>query len=239
MNLLLFDSNDMSGENEIIISGRRLKHLNNILKLKTDEQVDVGKVGGLLGKGRIISINEDEAKLDLNIYISPPEKLPLSLIIGLPRPKMLSRILRNVAAAGVKSLHLINSRKVEKSYWQSPLLQIENIHKQFKTGLEQARDTILPDIKLWQQFKPFVEDFLPNFLSGQRNFIAHPGNYPLLPADSNIPTTIALGPEGGFIPYEIEKLIDAGCAPVSLGTRVLRLESAIDTVIGRQLIPQF
>ena len=113
MNLLLFDSNDMSGENEIIISGRRLKHLNNILKLKTDEQVDVGKVGGLLGKGRIISINEDEAKLDLKIYISPPEKLPLSLIIGLPRPKMLSRILRNVAAAGVKSLHLINSRKVK------------------------------------------------------------------------------------------------------------------------------
>ena len=239
MNLLLFDSNDMSGENEIIISGRRLKHLNNILKLKTDEQVDVGKVGGLLGKGRIISINEDEAKLDLNIYISPPEKLPLSLIIGLPRPKMLSRILRNVAAAGVKSLHLINSRKVEKSYWQSPLLQIENIHKQFKIGLEQASDTILPDIKLWQQFKPFVEDFLPNLLSGQRSFIAHPGNYPLLPADSNIATTIALGPEGGFIPYEIEKLIDAGCTPVSIGTRVLRLESAIDTVIGRQLIPQF
>ena len=80
---------------------------------------------------------------------------------------------------------------------------------------------------------------MPNFLSGHRSFIAHPGNYPLLPADSNIPTTIALGPEGGFIPYEIEKLIDAGCAPVSLGTRVLRLESAIDTVIGRQLIPEF
>ena len=228
----------MSGENEIIISGRRLKHLNNILKLKPDEQIDVGKVGGLIGKGRIISINEDEAKLDLEICTSPPEKLPLSLIIGLPRPKMLSRILRNVAAAGVKSLHLINSRKVEKSYWQSPLLQIENIHKQFKTGLEQASDTILPDIKLWQQFKPFVEDFLPNFLSGHRSFIAHPGNYPLLPADSNMATTVALGPEGGFIPYEIEKLIDAGCAPVSLGTRILRLESAIDTVIGRQLIPQ-
>ena len=239
MNLLLFDSSDMSGENEIMISGRRLKHLNNILKLKTDEQINVGKVGGLIGKGRIISISENEAKIDLKICTSPPEKLPLSLIIGLPRPKMLSRILRNIAAAGVKSLHLINSRKVEKSYWQSPLLQIENIHKQFKTGLEQASDTILPNIKLWQQFKPFVEDFLPNFLSGQRSFIAHPGNYPLLPADSNMATTVALGPEGGFIPYEIEKLIDAGCAPVSLGTRILRLESAIDTVIGRQLIPQF
>ena len=103
--------------------------------------------------------------------------------------------------------YLINSRKVEKSYWQSPLLQIENIHKQFKTGLEQASDTILPDIRLWSQFKPFVEDSLPKLLSGQRCFIVQPGNYPLLPADSNIATTLALGPEGGFIPYEIEKLI--------------------------------
>ena len=229
----------MSGENEITISGRRLKHLNNILRLKTDEQIDVGKLGGLIGKGRIISINDAKAKLDLKIHTPPPEKLPLSLIIGLPRPKMLSRIFRNVAAAGVRSLHLINSRKVEKSYWQSPLLQIENIHNQFKIGLEQASDTVLPDINLWRQFKPFVEDSLPNFLSGQRCFIAHPGDYPLLPADSNIATTLALGPEGGFIPYEIEKLIDAGCAPVSLGERVLRLESAIDSVIGRQLIPWF
>tara|TARA_B100000287_G_scaffold420984_1_gene461072 strand:- start:215 stop:928 length:714 start_codon:yes stop_codon:yes gene_type:complete len=237
MNLLLFDSNDISGEDEITISGRRLQHLNKILKLKTDEEIDVGKLGGLVGKGRIISINEDEAKLDLKICKPPPEKLPLSLIIGLPRPKMLSRIFRNIAAAGIQSVHLINSRKVEKSYWQSPLLQIENIHKQFRIGLEQASDTVLPDIKLWRQFKPFVEDSLPNFLSGQRSFIAQPGNYPLLPADSNTATTIALGPEGGFIPYEIEKLIDAGCAPVSLGTRILRLESAIDTAIGRQLIP--
>ena len=67
MNLLLFDSNDISGEDEITISGRRLQHLNKILKLKTDEEIDVGKLGGLVGKGRIISINEDEAKLDLKI----------------------------------------------------------------------------------------------------------------------------------------------------------------------------
>jgi len=237
MNLLLFDSHDISGKDEITISGRRLKHLNKILKVKVGGKIDVGKLGGLMGKGRIVSINENEAKLELKLHITPPEKLPLSLIIGLPRPKMLSRILSNIAAAGVRSLHLVNSRKVEKSYWQSPLLQIENIHKQFKIGLEQASDTILPDINLWRQFKPFVEDSLSGFLTGQRCFIAQPGNYPLLPADSNIATTLALGPEGGFIPYEIDKLIDAGCAPVSLGARVLRLESAIDSVIGRQLIP--
>ncbi len=239
MNLLLFDSQDISGKDEITISGRRLKHLNKILRIREGDQIDVGELGGSIGKGKIIHINEREAKLDLKIHITPPEKLPLTLIIGLPRPKMLARIFRNTAAAGVRSLHIINSRKVEKSYWQSPLLQIKNIHKQFKLGLEQASDTILPDIRLWSQFKPFVEDSLPKLLSGQRCFIVQPGNYPLLPADSNIATTLALGPEGGFIPYEIEKLIDAGCTPVSLGTRVLRLESAIESVIGRQLIPSF
>jgi hypothetical protein len=51
-----------------------------------------------------------------------PRPLPLTVVLALPRPKMLRRILRALAEVGVKELHLINSYRVEKSYWQSPLL---------------------------------------------------------------------------------------------------------------------
>ncbi len=235
MNLLLFSSQDYSSGNEITITGRRFKHLKTILKVNVGDSVDVGKIGGLLGKACVTSINEDAVKLEPILNSAPPEKLSLSLIVALPRPKMLARILRNISAAGVSTLHIINCRKVEKSYWQSPLLESKNIEKQFKLGLEQSSDTILPTAMIWHRFKPFVEDHLPGILEGQRAFLMHPGSDQLLPSDYGESTIAVLGPEGGFIPYEVDKLIGVGCIPVSLGKRVQRLECAINWVIGRQI----
>jgi 16S rRNA (uracil1498-N3)-methyltransferase len=42
-----------------------------------------------------------------------------------------------------------------------------------------------------------------------------------------------IGPEGGFIPYEVEHLAAAGCEAVSLGPRILRVENALSTLLGR------
>ena len=47
------------------------------------------------------------------------------------------------------------------------------------------------------------------------------------------PVTLAVGPEGGFIDYEIGKLCEAGFQPVTLGSRILRVETAIPVILGR------
>jgi RsmE family RNA methyltransferase len=49
----------------------------------------------------------------------------------------------------------------------------------------------------------------------------------------NQPCTLAIGPEGGFIPYEIEKLQQAGFAGVHLGARILRVENAVTALVSR------
>ena len=46
-------------------------------------------------------------------------------------------------------------------------------------------------------------------------------------------TVLVIGPEGGFIPYEVEKLQTAGCQPVTLGPRILRVETALTSLLGR------
>ncbi len=169
----------------------------------------------------------------MTLDTAPPPKLPLRLVLALPRPKMLRRILRTVAELGVAELHLIHSFRVEKSYWQTPALRPETLRGYLLQGLEQSRDTVLPALQCHRRFKPFVEDVLPGLASGRRALLAHPGDYPPCPRGLQQDTLLVIGPEGGFIPYEVEHLAAAGCEAVSLGPRILRVENALSALLGR------
>jgi RsmE family RNA methyltransferase len=146
---------------------------------------------------------------------------------------MLRRILRNAAEFGVAELHLINSFRVEKSYWQSPVLDHGLIREYLLQGLEQSRDTKVPVVHSHRRFKPFVEDTLPGLVAGRRALLAHPGEHLLCPRDVTGQILLVIGPEGGFIPYEVAQLQRARCEAVSLGPRILRVENAISSVLGR------
>ncbi len=233
MNLLLFTDADRVGPDRIALRDRRLQHLRQVHRATVGDTLRVGEIDGLIGEGEILEINHDVVVLAVVLGQPPPEKLPLNLILALPRPKMLRRILRSVAEFGVAELHLINSFRVEKSYWQSPVLEVAAIRETVLQGLEQSRDTRLPLVQCHRRFKPFVEDVLPSMVAGRCALLAHPGEYPPCPRHVAVQTLLVIGPEGGFIPYEVQSLQDAGCAAVSLGPRILRVENAISSVLGR------
>ena len=233
MNLLLLSSDDFIAENRVRITDRRLQHLNTVNKASAGQTLRAGLLGGLQGNALVLSINEDAAELQVDFHSPPPAKLPITLLLALPRPKMLRRTLQTIASMGVAKLVLINSYRVEKSFWQTPFLQPEALHEQLILGLEQARDTVLPEIILAKRFKPFVEDELPAMAANTRGLIAHPGDYPECPRALSESVTLAIGPEGGWIPYEVELLSKAGLNPVQLGERILRVETAVPALLAR------
>ena len=134
---------------------------------------------------------------------------------------------------GVKRIVLLNARRVEKSYWQSPYLGTEAMNEQLVLGLEQARDTLLPEIMLRPLFRPFVEDELPGMARDTLALVAHPAAADECPRNVERAVTLAIGPEGGFIPYEVEKLASCGFTPVHLGERILSTETAVPALLGR------
>ena len=233
MNLLLLEDGDFIAADRVLLQGRRLKHLQEVHRAEVGDSLRVGRLGGLMGQGQLLRLDSDAAELQISLEQSAPAKLPLTLLLALPRPKMLKRVLQTVASMGVPRLILLNSYRVEKSFWQTPFLQPEAIREQLILGLEQARDTVLPEVIIEKRFKPFVEDQLPQLAAGSLGLVGHPGDYPACPRAVDAPVTLAIGPEGGWIPYEVEKLAAAGLQPVQLGERILRVETAVTALLAR------
>jgi 16S rRNA (uracil1498-N3)-methyltransferase len=231
--VLLLERDFIEGMRRVRLDGRRLAHIIDIHRAAVGDELCVGELGGLIGTGRVVSIQENAVEMDVHLERTPPPPLPVTLILALPRPKFLRRILFTVSAMGVKRLIVVNSYRVEKSYWQTPLLKKEQIEKQLILGLEQARDTIMPEVSLRPLFKPFAEDELPGILRGTLPLLADPRAARPWPRDVSSPVTLAVGPEGGFIPYETGKLISAGFRAVSLGERILTVESAVPALLSR------
>ncbi len=234
MNLiLLFHDDFIEGTSRVRLTGRRLRHVLAVHRASVGDELSVGLLNDRIGTGKVIALSESDLEMEVSLERMPPQDLPVVLILALPRPKVLRRVLRAVSSMGVKKMILLNSFRVEKSYWKSPVLGLESIQEQLVLGLEQSRDTVLPEVRLRPLFKPFVEDELPGLIKGTLPLVAHPNTSAECPRSVDRPVTLAIGPEGGFIPYEMEKLVAAGFTAVHAGERILSVETAVPALIAR------
>ncbi len=234
MNLILLTPNDfIKSTSRARLDDRRYLHIRDIHRAKEGDKFSVGLIGDRIGTGKITALTSEGLEMDISLNLQPPAPLPVTLILALPRPNILRRTLQAASAMGVKKIFLIHSSRVEKSFWLSPVLQAVKIREQLILGLEQGKDTILPDVQLRKGFKPFVEDELPDLIPGTRALVAHPRANEECPRDVREPVVLMIGPEGGFIPYEIKKLTESGFTPVHLGSRILRVDTAVPALLER------
>lgn len=237
MNIVLLEPNQITTTDNIwqIENQRQLQHLQQHIQLNCGDTLKVGVRNGQRYLTEVISVSEQQIRIRSIQVEAIPAKLPVHLILALPRPKVLRRIIMDAVTLGVERISLIHSYRVDKSYWQSPFLQ--QLDDYVTLGLEQAGDTIAPEIQLYKRFKPFVEDVLPTFISDQKPaYVAHPYAEQQMPYAIQHSCHLIVGPEGGFIPYEVDLLKKNGCQAMSLGNRILRTETAVSHILGRLFI---
>lgn len=237
MNIVLLEPNQITTTDNIwqIENQRQLQHLQQHIQLNCGDTLKVGVRNGQRYLTEVISVSEQQIRIRPIQVEAIPAKLPVHLILALPRPKVLRRIIMDAVTLGVERISLIHSYRVDKSYWQSPFLQ--QLDDYVTLGLEQAGDTIAPEVQLYKRFKPFVEDVLPTFISDQKPaYVAHPYAEQQMPYAIQHSCHLIVGPEGGFIPYEVDLLKKNGCQAMSLGNRILRTETAVSHILGRLFI---
>ncbi len=211
------------------------KHINQVLKLEVGDQLKIAIENQCLAVATIAQLSDTVMCLaNVNNKTAPPAKMPCTMVLALPRPKVFRRLIIDMTAQGVSHIVLLHSFGVDKSYWQTP--HLANVHNYVREGMAQAGDCVPPRISIYQRFKPFVQDVLPTLLTQEPTsaWVLHPYSSSELPRQSEQPTLLMVGPERGFIPYEIDLLASVGVQAVHLGhQRLLRTEAVVNSVLGR------
>ncbi len=238
MNVILLKS-AVLGDSVYLDDAYLCQHIGQVLNAQVGDTLKIGVLGGKLGHATITRLDKLSNTVQgvqlSNVVLDrpPPPKLEMTVILALPRPKVLRRLIMDMTAIGVNHIVLVNSYRTDKSYWQSPLLS--RLDEFVLEGLSQGVDTIAPTITLAKRFKPFVEDVLPSLPSPI--MLAHPYSDLTMEqyAQNHRPKVLIVGAEGGFIPYEVALMEQSGAVAVSLGERILRTEAAVNVLLGRWL----
>lgn len=234
MNIILLEKNEV-GSDVVELTDHRATHIVKVLGAIVGDVLQVGVVNGNMGTGEVIEIHKKRPhhvliRIDLNKPHLPEP--PIDLVLALPRPIMLKRVLSQVTALGVGKIFLINANRVEKSFWNSSIITTPELYREHLViGLEQCVDTKLPEVSLHNKFKPFVEDYIPKIFNNYEHCVlADPSGelsiqQGITKKDGRV--LLAVGPEGGWVEYEIEKFEEYGFSICNMGDRILKVDTAV------------
>jgi len=235
VNLLLLEPGELPLDGVVKLAGRRAAHVIEVLRPAPGDTLQVGVLGGRAGTGEVVALDAGTVTLRVTLTRDPPRRAAVDLLLALPRPKILRKVLQAAAAMGLGKLVLVGSYRVEKSYFGSPLLAPQALAAELRLGLEQGVDTVAPEVTVRRFFKPFVEDELDATFTGAQRLLADPGAAE--PIEVRRPSAtravLAIGPEGGWTAYEAGVLAERGFAPFSLGPRPLRVDQAVPYAVGQ------
>ena len=235
MNLLLLDPAEVVGDEAVLGSGdRRARHIRQVLRATVGQRLRAGMTRGATGEAEVLSL-EPEVRLRLDLTGPAAAPPAVDLVVAVPRPKALSRLVQTAAAFGVGRIDLVNAWRVDKSYFESPRLVPEALVADARLGCEQGATTWLPDIAVHRLFMPFLA--AAGWPTGAALAVAHPRGESLLeevvaPGSAG-PIVLAVGPEGGWIDRELASLAALGFRAVRLGAAILRADTAVTALLAQ------
>ena len=245
MNRILFEKSEVK-DGVAAFGGARAEHVMNVLHGEVGQTLKTGEINGLVGTSVITAISclpSSVSSPTVTVSCSHTEKSlqPLiDLILAPPRPRVMKRLLPQLAAMGVGRIFLVGAKKVEKDFWGATLLKEENYRPLLVDGLMQAGTSILPTLETRRNFRKFIKEEVDKIWPETRKIVAHPYGAQSTAIDGNrqLSVLLAVGPEGGWTDEEVALLEEHGFARYSLGSRILRTDTATVALLA-QLMKEF
>lgn len=241
MNLLILTEEDRLSDQIFAVGGKRRRHIINILRAAEGDTLEVGLLDGPIGSGIIERFEKGKVVLNCRWQNSIPAASPVvELICALPRPQTLKKVLQTAATMAISDVHIVNANRVEQCFFNSSAMSPESFRENLLEGLSQGKNTRIPKVGVHSRFRCFFEEFLPRRIEDQ------PGESIKFVADVDAEAYInnsflanlsrvylAIGPEGGWVPFELEIMRQQGFIPITIGDWPLRVENAVVAALAQ------
>ncbi|UVC50091.1 hypothetical protein MACK_003956 [Theileria orientalis] len=217
MNLILIKPSEILSSKEglrvEIRDKTTISHLKNVLKVNEGKTLKIGVVNSLQDYATVEKVEEGSITLRLSdkFKVNPPliEKSPIDLVVGIPRPKSLDKLLQ---------------------------LTRESIEQSLLLGLQQGVDTLMPEVEIFQSLGEYERKFVSKNYA--LKLIAHPDSLDTLGSlklntHAKGPILVAIGPEGGWLDHELEYYSNLGFVQFKLTDRILRTEVAAVAILSQ------
>jgi 16S rRNA (uracil1498-N3)-methyltransferase len=230
-------------EATVLLTGQAAHHMENVLRLKAGDHVELrdGRGNGWLG------IIEEQKAAGLVIRLAGRQLLPsesgveLTLAMGYARSDRMDWVFRQATELGVARLITFRSRRSQYT------LSASQMKKRRERWLRIAREAmcqcgrsrtpgihVLADL---QELMATIQEWEENGVKALKVFAREGesrGNLMELWRNTSSLRSILMliGPEGGWAPEEVDQLERARFHAVHLGPRILRLETAAIAIIA-------
>ena len=231
MNRILFESSEIA-DGVATCSDARAEHILAVLHGEVGQTLKTGELDGRIGTGEIVSIEGRTGAVKVS-HREESLRPWCDLVLAPPRPRVMKRLLPQLASLGVGTIVLVGAKKVEKDFWGATLLKEENYRPLLVDGLMQAGTSVVPRMETRRNFRRFVGDELDTLFPTANRVVGHPGGAPNAPAQKPGRLLLAVGPEGGWTDDEVSLLESHGFSRYSLGSRILRTDTALVALLAR------
>jgi len=230
-----FIAPDQMQESICRIVGSDAHHIQKVMRYDLDDVIICSNGQGRTVEAKISEMNKDEIVCLILRDLEQHSELPLEITIaqGLPKGDKIEWIIQKGTELGAHSfLPFTSKRTIVKYDEKKEQKKVERWAKIAKEAAEQAHRERIPKIEPVCTLKDLLKIEavckLVAYEDEARQAHELPSSFAtqlksLKKGDSIV---IVIGPEGGLDAQEVEQLKESGYVPVTLGSRILRTETA-------------
>ena len=232
-----FVENTAKKDGRYFIAGTDYNHIKNVLRMNMGEQFLVS-CEGVSDLCELESIESDTvvAKIIKTNYQSTNLPINIHLFQGLPKSDKLELIIQKAVELGVATVTPVSmKRSIVKIDDKKKKSKRERWQAIAEAAAKQSIRTAVPEVCDVLSYKEFIArakelDLLlvpyecADGMSATKTALSE--------IKSGMNVGIIIGPEGGFEQKEIEDALEIGGKVISLGSRILRTETAAITTIA-------
>ena|SRR5579885_3565565 len=215
---------DEVSENRASLIGAHAEHLIRVLRARVGQEFDVVALG-VVRRGRVTKVDETRVEFELGEEIQTPSTANLTLVLAIFKFDRMEWAIEKCTELGVSKILPLIARRTDAHLGSAAGKRVERWRRIALQAAEQSRRASPPEIS--EPIK--LRDALA--ITGKHRIVLSESEQEqrlrdLLSPGTNADAVLAIGPEGGWTEDELQLLRQNGWASATLGTTILRAETA-------------